>query len=179
MSIWMPHRHLSSKVYNAALSFIPAKFDSLSSGSDPGKGFPWPLSCWALPLTLSSSSTLNENSFFILIQKINPSTCKECQLFSYSCRVNLQNRNICYQLQGCHIHIRKKSLLFCGGVWPHPWHVKVPGLGIKPAPWQQPKWLQWQRWVINLLYHKGTPKVTAFWVLKNISVEEGVSISIS
>lgn len=115
----------------------------------------------------------------VICPQSSPSTCKECQLFSYSCRVNLQNRNICYQLQGCHIHIRKKSLLFCGGVWPHPWHVKVPGLGIKPAPWQQPKWLQWQRWVINLLYHKGTPKVTAFWVLKNISVEEGVSISIS
>lgn len=61
MSIWMPHRHLSSKVYNVALSFIPAKFDSLSSGSDPGKGFPWPLSCQALPLTLSSSSTLTSN----------------------------------------------------------------------------------------------------------------------
>ena len=40
---------------------------------------------------------------------------------------------------------------------PHPWHAEVPRPGIEPAPRQQPKPLQWQCQILNLLCHQGTP----------------------
>ena len=39
-------------------------------------------------------------------------------------------------------------------VWPHLQHVEVPGLGIKPAPQQPLKLLQWQLQILNLLSHR-------------------------
>ena len=54
----------------------------------------------------------------------------------------------------------KYCLLF---FWPRPWHTEVPGPGIEPAPWQRPKPLQWQRWILNLLSHMGTLRnITSF-----------------
>ena len=41
--------------------------------------------------------------------------------------------------------------------WQHLWHVEVHGPGIKPVPQQQPKLLLWQRQILNLLGHQGTP----------------------
>ena len=40
--------------------------------------------------------------------------------------------------------------------WPHPQHVEVPGLGIKPAPKLQTTPQLWQRWILNPLHHMGT-----------------------
>ena len=37
---------------------------------------------------------------------------------------------------------------------PHPWHVEVPGPGIRPEP------RQWQCRILNLLSHQGTPDIT-------------------
>ena len=42
-------------------------------------------------------------------------------------------------------------------LWPHLKHVEVPKPGIKSAPQQQPKPLQWHSQILNLLSHKGTP----------------------
>ena len=41
--------------------------------------------------------------------------------------------------------------------WPHPQHVEVSRPRITPQ--QQPEQLQWQRWILNLLHHKRTPKI--------------------
>ena len=43
-------------------------------------------------------------------KKINPSMYKECYLFSYCCKANLQDRNICYEFKRCHT-LEEKSLL--------------------------------------------------------------------
>ena len=37
--------------------------------------------------------------------------------------------------------------------------LKVPGQGIQPLPQQQPKPLQWQRWLLNSLGYQGTPRM--------------------
>ena len=61
----------------------------------------------------------------------------------------------------CHMEYLKLKF-FCWGrgqggtLWP--WHVEVPGLGIRLAPQQWPKPLQWERWILNLLCYKGTPE---------------------
>ena len=47
--------------------------------------------------------------------------------------------------------------------WPHPWHVEVLGLGIKPEPQQRPELLQRQQWILNPLGHKGTPTICIFF----------------
>ena len=63
-----------------------------------------------------------------------------------------------------------KFFLFCHKIWiyitlyririvfffPYPQHAEVPRPGIKPMPQQWPKPLQWQCWILNPLYHKGT-----------------------
>ena len=47
----------------------------------------------------------------------------------------------------------KESLVGKGGI--HPWHLEIPGPGIKPLPQQLLK-----------LHHKGTPK-SSFFMKKN------------
>ena len=49
----------------------------------------------------------------------------------------------------------------CLFVWPSLWDVEVPGPGTEPAPQQQPKLLQQQHQILNLLCQKGIP-VTFF-----------------
>lgn len=39
-----------------------------------------------------------------------------------------------------------------------PWHTEVPRPGIEPLPEQLPR-PQWQHWIPNLLFHKGTPSL--------------------
>ena len=43
-----------------------------------------------------------------------------------------------------------------------PWHVKVPRLGIKSGPQQQPEPQQRQCQILNTLYHQGTPVCVCF-----------------
>lgn len=50
----MPHRHLKLNVYNTALKLFPAKFDSLSSGSELSKWYLRPLSARNLRATFNS-----------------------------------------------------------------------------------------------------------------------------
>ena len=46
--------------------------------------------------------------------------------------------------------------VWSGFFWPHPWHVEVPGPGIKPTPQLQPVPQLHQLWILNPLHHKGT-----------------------
>ena len=54
--------------------------------------------------------------------------------------------------------------------WLHPGHEEVPRPGIKHAPQQQPQLLQWQRWILNPLCHKRTPK--ALIISKKILINQ-------
>ena len=45
-----------------------------------------------------------------------------------------------------------------------PWHVEIPGPGIKTTPQQWPKPQQWQFQILNLLSHQGTPQLY-FYIL--------------
>ena len=56
-----------------------------------------------------------------------------------------------------HPFIHWSVFCFDLGFWLCPWHVEVPGPGIKPAPELWPEPLQWQCWILNPLSHKGTP----------------------
>ena len=40
-----------------------------------------------------------------------------------------------------------------------PQHADVPRPGIEPVPQQQPKVLQGQHWILNLMHHKRIPKL--------------------
>ena len=42
-------------------------------------------------------------------------------------------------------------------LWPHLWHVEVPGPGTEPAPQRRPEPQQWQHQILNLLHHQGIP----------------------
>ena len=64
----------------------------------------------------------------------------------------------------CHSQCKsyRHNLLFFF-FWLCPWHMEVPGPGIKPMPQQQPKLLQWQHWILNLLHHKQTLDMIHFF----------------
>ena len=47
--------------------------------------------------------------------------------------------------------------------WLYLWLVEVPGPGIEPMPQQQPKPLQWQCCILNLLCHKRPPLYVFFF----------------
>ena len=46
--------------------------------------------------------------------------------------------------------------------WPCPQYMEVYGPGVKPVPQPQPKVLQWQCWILNLLRNKRTPSFQYF-----------------
>ena len=48
------------------------------------------------------------------------------------------------------------------GFWPHPQHMEIPRPGIKPTLQQQPRVIEWWRWILNLLCHKRTSQQSIF-----------------
>lgn len=55
------------------------------------------------------------------------------------------------------------------GVWGlHPWHMKIPRSGIKPASQQWPKLLQWWCQILDPLYHRGSSLFQLFNLLNCI-----------
>ena len=63
-------------------------------------------------------------------------------------------------------------LAICMGVCicPHPWLMEVPGPGIEPLPQHQPKLLQWQCQILNLLRQRRTPRLAIFLSQKVIFI---------
>ena len=74
--------------------------------------------------------------------------------------VEIQNEGFLTEKQI--IHSVNNTFLFLF-FWLHPWHVEVPGPGVKPMPQQQLEHWQWQCRILSLLQHQRSP-ISNSWI---------------